>query len=148
MNQVNSVIAEIHQTVDVGNVVIDGILERALEQIRSTEITLEFDVWIPEKLPIAAADLSIVIGNTLDNAIESCLRVDGPSNINLTLRQNQRMLLYEIQNPIGDEHCPKAGEIHGYGLRNVRQCVAKYQGDIEILNAENTFKVSIQIPTA
>ncbi len=148
LNQVNSVIAEIHQTVDVGNVVIDGILERALEQIRSTEITLEFDVWIPEKLPIAAADLSIVIGNTLDNAIESCLRVDGPSNINLTLRQNQRMLLYEIQNPIGDEHCPKAGEIHGYGLRNVRQCVAKYQGDIEILNAENTFKVSIQIPTA
>lgn len=144
--QTSTAISEIHQTVDVGNIVVDGILERALERIRNTEISLTFDVWVPEELPIAAVDLNIIMGNTVDNAIDACQMMDGPSTIQLTLRQNQRMLLYEVQNPVGSQTVPKAGNIHGYGLRNVRECVAKYHGEMETTKFNQTYLVSIQLP--
>lgn len=144
--QTATAISEIHQTVDVGNIVVDGILERALERVRNTEISLTFDIWIPEELPIAAVDLNIIMGNTMDNAIDACQMVDGPSTIQLTLRQNQHTLLYEVQNPIGFQEVPKAGNIHGYGLRNVRKCVAKYHGKMETSRLNRTYLVSIYLP--
>lgn len=144
--QTATAISEIHQTVDVGNIVVDGILERALTRIRNTEISLKFDVWISEELPIAAVDLNIIMGNTVDNAIDSCQTIDGPSTIQLTLRQNQHTLLYEVQNPIGSPKIPKSGKIHGYGLRNVRDCVTKYCGEMETSELNGLYLVSIEIP--
>lgn len=144
--QTATAISEIHQTVDVGNIVVDGILERALTRIRNTEISLKFDVWISEELPIAAVDLNIIMGNTVDNAIDACQTIDGPNTVQLTLRQNQHTLLYEVQNPIGHPKLPKPGKIHGYGLRNVRDCVAKYCGEMETSELNGIYLVSIEIP--
>ena len=144
--QTSTTISEIHQTVDVGNIVVDGILERALERIRNTKISLTFDIWIPEELPIAAVDLNIIMGNTIDNAIDACQMIDDPSTIQLTLRQNHRTLLYEVQNPVGSRTIPKGGNIHGYGLRNVRECVVKHRGEMETAEFNQTYSVSIQLP--
>lgn len=146
LTQATTAISEIHQTVDVGNIVVDGILERALDRIRNTSISLEFDVWISAELPIDAVDLNIIMGNTIDNAIDACQQIVVPSSIHLVLRQNKHLLLYEIQNPIPSNLVPKSGPIHGYGLRNVRERTYKYHGDINVLKQDHSYTVSIQIP--
>ena len=148
LQQATTVLSEIHQTVDVGNAVVNGILERALEQVQNQGISLDFDVWVSDQLPISAVDLYIIMGNTIDNAIEACQQVpaaDSPT-ISLTLRQQNHTLFYAIDNPIPAKQGKKPGDVHGYGIRNVKNCVAKYHGMMTVSKQDGVFSVQIQLP--
>mgnify|MGYP001127401255 FL=1 len=148
LQQATTVLFEIHQTVDVGNAVVNGILERALEQVQNQGISLDFDVWVSDQLPISAVDLYIIMGNTVDNAIEACQQVpaaDSPT-ISLTLRQQNHTLFYAIDNPIPAKQGKKPGDVHGYGIRNVKNCVAKYHGTTTVSKQDGVFSVQIQLP--
>lgn len=148
LQQATTALSEIHQTVDVGNAVVNGILERALEQVQNQGISLDFDVWVSDQLPISAVDLYIIMGNTIDNAIEACQQVpaaDFPT-ISLTLRQQNHTLFYAIDNPIPAKQGKKPGDVHGYGIRNVKNCVAKYHGMTTVSKQDGVFSVQIQLP--
>lgn len=148
LQQATTALSEIHQTVDVGNAVVNGILERALEQVQNQGISLDFDVWVSDQLPISAVDLYIIMGNTIDNAIEACQQVplaDSPT-ISLTLRQQNHTLFYAIDNPIPAKQGKKPGDVHGYGIRNVKNCVAKYHGTTTVSKQDGVFSVQIQLP--
>lgn len=148
LQQATTALSEIHQTVDVGNAVVNGILERALEQVQNKGISLDFDVWVSDQLPISAVDLYIIMGNTIDNAIEACQQVpaaDSPT-ISLTLRQQNHTLFYAIDNPIPAKQGKKPGDVHGYGIRNVKNCVAKYYGMTTVSKQDGVFSVQIQLP--
>ena len=148
LQQATTALSEIHQTVDVGNAVINGILERALEQVQNQGIFLDFNVWVSDQLPISAVDLYIIMGNTIDNAIEACQQVpaaDFPT-ISLTLRQQNHTLFYAIDNPIPAKQGKKPGDVHGYGIRNVKNCVAKYHGMTTVSKQDGVFSVQIQLP--
>ena len=148
LQQATTALSEIHQTVDVGNAVVNGILERALEQVQNQGISLDFDVWVSDQLPISAVDLYIIMGNTIDNAIKACQQVpaaDSPT-ISLTLRQQNHTLFYAIDNPIPAKQGKKPGDVHGYGIRNVKNCVAKYHGMTTVSKQDGVFSVQIQLP--
>lgn len=148
LQQATTALSEIHQTVDVGNAVVNGILERALEQVQNQGISLDFDVWVSDQLPISAVDLYIIMGNTIDNAIEACQQVpaaDSPT-ISLTLRQQNHTLFYAIDNPIPAKQGKKPGDVHGYGIRNVKNCAAKYHGTTTVSRQDGVFSVQIQLP--
>ena len=148
LQQATTALSEIHQTVDVGNAVVNGILERALEQVQNQGISLDFNVWVSDQLPISAVDLYIIMGNTIDNAIEACQQVpaaDSPT-ISLTLRQQNHTLFYAIDNPIPAKQGKKPGDMHGYGIRNVKNCVAKYHGMTTVSKQDGVFSVQIQLP--
>jgi len=148
LQQATTALSEIHQTVDVGNAVVNGILERALEQVQNQGIFLDFNVWVSDQLPISAVDLYIIMGNTIDNAIEACQQVpaaDSPT-ISLTLRQQNHTLFYAIDNPIPAKQGKKPGDVHGYGIRNVKNCVAKYHGTTTVSKQDGVFSVQIQLP--
>lgn len=148
LQQATTALSEIHQTVDVGNAVVNGILERALEQVQNQGIFLDFNVWVSDQLPISAVDLYIIMGNTIDNAIEACQQVpaaDSPT-ISLTLRQQNHTLFYAIDNPIPAKQGKKPGDVHGYGIRNVKNCVAKYHGTTTVSKQDSVFSVQIQLP--
>ena len=148
LQQATTALSEIHQTVDVGNAVVNGILERALEQVQNQGISLDFNVWVSDQLPISAVDLYIIMGNTIDNAIEACQQVpaaDSPT-ISLTLRQQNHTLFYAIDNPIPAKQGKKPGDVHGYGIRNVKNCVAKYHGMTTVSKQAGVFSVQIQLP--
>lgn len=65
----------ISQVVDVNNRVVSVILNEYVQSARAFHIELELDVQIPEVLFVTAADLYVLIGNTMDNAIEACQSV-------------------------------------------------------------------------
>lgn len=149
VKQLENTIGEIHKTVDVGNVVVNGILDRAVELIRGTGIKLVFDVWVPSKIDIAAVDLYIILGNTIDNAIEACLQVnqsDQEPTIKLILKQHDHFLYYEISNPFPEKRAPKSGSNHGYGLSNVQMCTKKHGGTMTLTDDKQQYKVVIRIP--
>lgn len=149
--QAEVAIERIHKTVNVGNAVINGILDRATEQIQQTNIELLFDVWVPEKINIAAVDLYIILGNTLDNAIEACVKLENPAItpcIRFILKQHEHFLYYEILNPFSGELKKKNSKFHGYGLMNVRKCVEKYDGTMDVKYDEHEYQVVVKVPVS
>ena len=61
------------------------------------------------------------------------------------MRQSNHLLYYELKNPYLPGEAPKKGGIHGYGLRNVRACVEKDKGSMDITTDNGFFTVSVQL---
>ncbi len=130
--------------VDVNNRVVNVILNEYVQSTRSADIILEIDVQVPEVLFVTAADLYVLIGNTMDNAIEACMTLPVEQrNISLKLKTHNNMLFYEISNPYTNQHLHLSqNNYHGYGLKNVARCVEKYHGNMQTSENDGIFKVT------
>ena len=122
----------IGNVVDVGNGIISAILNEYKNRAEREKIEFFFSVSIPSKLQISAVDCYIILGNTLDNAIEGALSAsEGERKIYLQLRQHQGTLFYKLENTCSESHTTrKRSKNHGYGLRNVRKCIDKHSGEM------------------
>ena len=139
---------QVGTVVDTNNPVLNSILNYYIQNAHASGVQIELDVWVAEKLGIKAADLSVIIGNTFDNAIEACTHVADPlKEISVVISQKQNVLLYEIRNPYSPSAPPKSGSCHGYGLQNVKACVEKYEGTVYVENKDNVYSVSIRLNT-
>lgn len=123
---------DIGNVVDVGNSVISVILNEYKNRANDEGIKFTFSVSVPEELKITAVDCYIILGNTLDNAIEGTLSVPKEKRrLFLQLRQHQNTLFYKIENTCSESHITRRRDKnHGYGLRNVKKCIEKYSGDM------------------
>ncbi|WP_455720718.1 ATP-binding protein [Agathobacter sp.] len=139
--------SNLEQLVYTGNSIADGILNYGSNKAQSLGISINFDLWLDTELNISPVDLYIIIGNTMDNAIEACdaFPAGQKQSISCTLRQKNHVLLYEISNPIPQVSVKKAGDIHGYGLENVKECVNRNNGFISVKTENDTFCVSITL---
>lgn len=142
--QVQKMLDSISCVVDVNNHVVSVILNEYIQAARAAEIELEMDVQVPEVLFVTAADLYVLIGNTMDNAIEACQSLPPDQRrISLKLITHNNILFFEISNPYTDKHLHRIRSIyHGYGLKNVARCVEKYNGKIEVSKNEGFFQVT------
>ena len=105
------------------------------------------DITIPEVLAISTLLLSVVIGNTFDNAIEAC-RLIAPEKrvIHLQLRKQNRILFYSIENPYIDAVTQlRVGKHHGYGLKNVERAVNQNNGNFQVEKSNGHFIVQIRL---
>ena len=121
--------------VDVNNRVVSVILNEYVSIAKELDAELTMDVQVPSELPITATDLYILIGNTLDNALNAVQALPLESRkIALQLKLHNQVLFYKVQNPFladGKRAQQLNNRYHGYGLKNVRACVSKYQGEIQ-----------------
>lgn len=133
--------------VDVGNTVISVILNDYKSQTEEQNIRFDYDVSVPVNLGITAVDAYVIIGNTLDNAIEACGSLPEEERyIRLQLRMFHDILYYQIENPFSPEYTKKEKKKgHGYGLQNVRRCVEKHKGDLTVHNEQGKYVLSLRI---
>lgn len=140
-------LGNLEQMIHTGNPIVDGILNYGMEKAHNANIPIHFDLWVAPSLAISPLDLYIILGNTLDNAVEACCAIpasDFPS-IHCILRQKNHILFYEITNPIPASPIRKTGEIHGYGLENVKECVRRNGGLFSVHTENATFRVTVTI---
>lgn len=142
LTQVQEMLDSIPCVVDVNNRVVSVILNEYVHAARAAQVDLEMDVQIPEVLSVTAADLYVLIGNTMDNAIEACQSVPKEKRkITLKLKMHNSILFYEISNPFCEEHLHRVrSKYHGYGLKNVVRCVEKYDGNVETSKDSGIFR--------
>jgi len=147
LSEVENLISDIGNTIDVGNPLISVILNQYKSEAEEKEIHFDFDVSVPPELSISAADAYILLGNTLDNAIEACASVPaGDRYINIQLKQHHDILFYSIENPFSEEYKKRVrGKMHGYGLKSVQKCINKYQGDMTVSKDHSVFAFSARL---
>ena len=129
--------------VDVNNRVVSVILNEYFQIAKDAGISIELDVMVPTELFVTAADLYVLLGNTLDNAIEACMELPKEQRrITLKLKKHTSMLYYEISNPYDEKHLHRVrGNYHGFGLKNVAKCVDKYRGKLDVSTTNGVFQV-------
>lgn len=146
LEQLQRMLDDATAIVDVGNSVVNVILNEYAQSAKALGIELRLKVQVPEKLGISAADLYILVGNTMDNAIEACRSL--PQHqcfIELTLRTHQDILYYKVANPYdGTTKRPKDA-MRGHGLDNARRCVAQYDGQLLTQQDQGFFIVSAHL---
>lgn len=131
----------------VGNPVVDALLNQYLRSAKKNQIQVLLDITIPEVLAISTLLLSVVIGNTFDNAIEAC-RLIAPEKrvIHLQLRKQNRILFYSIENPYIDAVTQlRVGKHHGYGLKNVERAVNQNNGNFQVEKSKGLFVIQIRL---
>ncbi len=140
-----------------GNRILDTVLssESLKCQSKKIEITCVAD---GECLNfIHPMDLSALFGNALDNAIESAEKIGNPEErlIYLTVNRQKGFVRIHVANRYTGEvnfkhHLPITNKIdknlHGYGVKSMKQIAEKYGGSIRAEAADNWFKLYILIP--
>lgn len=143
LTEVQEMLDSISCVVDVNNRIVSVILNEYFQIAKNSDISIEIDVQIPPELFVTAADLYVLIGNTLDNAIEACTELPVEQRkIELKLKKHNNILFYEISNPYSEKHFRRVrGNYHGFGLKNVTKCVEKYNGKVDISKEKGIFRV-------
>lgn len=156
VDKLNHVFSPVKKSVSTGNVVIDSILNSKLSQASEKDIDLKIDIAIPEEFPIQDMDITVLLGNLLDNAIENFEKEAGKAII-LKIKYDKGRLLINCENPYHGMlrrrrkfyYSAKGDEgNHGFGLRNIYNVVNKYKGDIRIKDENNMFRVELLLYVA
>lgn len=143
--QAQALIDEIKDVVDVNNRVVNVILNEYINIAKNNGIDVNLDVHIPPELFVTVSDLYVVLGNTFDNSINACLDLEeSKRKISVKIRMHNDMLYYYIENPYDKDYLSKKRDgIHGYGLKNIEQCVQRYNGTVEASSNGEIFSVTI-----
>ena len=147
LSQMEALLDSATEIVDVGNRVLNVILNEYAQIAKTGDIELRLKVQVPEELFVTAADLYVIIGNTMDNALEACKDLPHAHRlIDLTLRMHNDVLYYKLVNPYSTEtqHLSKDPK-RGYGLQNVRKCIQSYTGNMKITRQNGFFTVFIHL---
>lgn len=144
---------EFDKHVQSGNLLVDAILNSKLQIMKQEHIQVEVKCELPEVLSIRDTDICVLVGNALDNAIESCKKLDEEKRsirIYFSIFQNQLYLsvmnaseeVFEEKNKFISS---KRGD-HGYGLKRMESCVNKYNGYFNINQESGVFSLEIMLP--
>lgn len=134
-----------------GNVGIDGVLNYMLQKAKNCGIDVDCRIVIPEELEVSVFDMNIILGNLIENAIEANENVDNPK-IEFLMKYANGAVFVEISNTHsnrikivdGNIVSTKSSDVpHGYGLRNVKKVLAKYDHSILFEDKEGVFVVRI-----
>lgn len=136
-----------------GNVSLDAILSAKIAQAKAEGIAVSVKANVPDSLTISDLELSIVVGNLLDNAIEACRDVSGERFIRLFIAMKGSMLYFSMLNSAGRKKEKKAGlfasqknGIHGFGLRRAQAILEEHGGWVKYNSEDGAFTSEFLVP--
>ena len=135
-----------------GNAVIDSIINFKFQEAEQGNIETSLELKIPETLEVPSFDMTIILGNLLDNAIEAASKAEGRKYLDLKVKYDKGRLLIQSDNPFAGEVIEENGKLltskedernHGLGLENIKKVMQKYNGTTNINYNGNHFSVSL-----
>ena len=138
---------------------IDAILNQAGYEAQSKEIDIQFVLNDLSKVGIPVLDLTVVMSNLLDNAIEGCQRLPADQKRRILVKAiytegQPNSLFFSVMNSslpltiVGD-HLPSTKhppELHGYGLPNVLSILKSYCAEYVMTCEEGHFLFAVEWP--
>ncbi len=143
-----------------GCVAVDSILNVKITKIKEHGITYNSSLQIPSNLNIkdnSVLDVSAILGNLLDNAIEAVCRLDKDSErkIDIMIQYNDNKLIFNIQNtsnPVLTDFThvliksEKGKERYGIGISSIKERVDRLKGYYDFSYEKGQYNALIVIP--
>lgn len=156
LDNITETASRINFLIKTGNDMFDAVVSTKIYSARSMGIRFDAESCRLADLDIDPIDLTSLIGNLLDNAIEACERVEDASARAISLRifNAKGQLGISIDNSTDGQvktvdgrylSTKKHGD-HSIGMRRIDSIVSKYNGFIERSIDGTTFKTKIGLP--
>lgn len=125
-----------------GNIVIDSLISYWFMTAKQKDIEFSVDICVPMMMPFKGADICLILGNLLENAVEAAQKVEGKRYIKIKIKYDKNNLLVFVSNSYRGAiiktkdnrlRTTKSDiENHGVGLASVYRAVTKYHGAVVI----------------
>ncbi len=155
LNQLQEEVKQAVPQVYTGQPAVDSMLHYKMSVAKKANISIKVEASIPEKLKIDDFDITVILGNLLDNAIEACCKLEEEKReITLSLRLVRNQFFVVVENPFKgkirwSQGNPLTGKEdksnHGIGLQNVKRVVEKYNGIVEMSEENKIFRVKTML---
>lgn len=139
-----------------GNSVIDSILSEKSVVCENYKIKFIISSNLSDLSFMDSIDIYIIFGNLLDNAIESQKLVPQDKRyITIHSKKEKNIVFILIENYLDHRiefknDLPKTTKKdkynHGFGIRNVKKTLEKYDGELLLSQKQNVFQATIMLP--
>ena len=132
--------------------IVDALLNQKAYIAKDKNIQIHFEVNDLSNLQLDSVDITTILGNLLDNAIEACVIYGENSQIQVKVLLGNT-LFFAIRNTckpvkIIGEYIPTTkpnAQLHGFGLENVKTLLRKYNGEYAMEYDEGWFTFTGEI---
>jgi len=142
---------------DTGNPVADTVLTTKANSCAENKISLTCIVNGTQLGFVEPLDLATLLGNALDNAIESVLRTEDPDKrlIQVSITRQHGFVIMRFDNYFDGELRYADGQlatrkadplVHGLGLKSIRLVAEKYGGEASVAALDNWFSLTVLLP--
>ena len=135
------------------NVQLNSILSVYRERAEQEGIAFEVAARVPEKLFMGTMDLTALMGNILENAVNGCLRAEEESKrINGRIQIKNGKFLVLLENTcrrsliVKEPERPGRADGSGIGVFSIEKTVEKYGGIVDFHAEGGIFSVRVVIP--
>lgn len=153
----NDSITDLEQTyiaTNTGNLVIDSFISNYSSLAEEEGIQFRTDIRIQQnQILIRDYDLSIILGNLLDNALNACRKIQAPEprQISVQLFTTSQEFIVHIENTTdallhSALHGKEPTLDHGYGIKNVENTTLKYYGSYSHKLEDGIYNAIVSIP--
>lgn len=156
LDHLDTDLTTVDTVIKTGNVMIDAILNSKISLAKARGIFIDAKAIVPKNISMSEVDLSLIIGNLLDNAMEACMKIEEPEKrfIRVYIDILKGQLYIYVMNSI-DEELKRSGKTyistknsryHGFGLMRMDKVVEKYHGYLERQDEEGVFATEVMLP--
>ncbi len=143
--------------INSGNPITDVVLSEWKGEAEKRNIRFRCEFHFPTESRINAFDLSVLLNNALQNAIENTAG-GKDAYIEIESYRRRNVFMIEIRNTFAGklqwdtermlpvtskENADSRSRTHGYGLYNIKKVAESYMGDIDISAEDGEFRLSI-----
>lgn len=132
------------------NDLVNTILSSYESDIKEKGIKLDYTINIPETLPFSDVDLTSILSNGLENAVNAVsLLEESKRIITMDLHMHDGKLLLSIKNPYAHkvemvDGLPVASEEHhGYGTKSIKHVTNKLNGNCQFIARDGQFVLRV-----
>lgn len=135
-----------------GNAAVDSILNYKLQTAQKRQIKIEYTFRLPNQVKAEPDDLAVLLGNSIDNAIEAVSALEEEKRvIRLSMNYDRGILIYKISNEYqkvnksGGRFLSTKGDSkeHGIGMRSMQRIAEKYGGSLKADTCGHIFALEI-----
>lgn len=134
--------------VHTGNNTIDVLLSNKMHIAKKHGITFTTNISITGPLKISDVDLSVILGNLLDNAIEA-VQSESEKNMYLQISANDTVFAIKVANtytkPELTTETRKEKKFHGIGIKSIKNIVSGYGGEFTLTLDDGLVTASVII---
>ncbi len=153
IDQLDQQLMTVDNLVKTGNISLDAILSAKTAQAKAADITVAVTAFVPDNLLITDLELSIVVGNLFDNAIEACMLAQGERFIRIYMKMKGKMLYFSMLNSSGKKEQKKGTlfashkkGLHGFGLRRAEAILKEHGGWCKYNSEDGAFTSEFLVP--
>lgn len=156
LSSINASLDKIDFRIRTGSDLLDAIVNAKISRADASNIRFQTEVS-KISLEIEPVDVTTLVGNLLDNAIEACERitdVNSERHVRLEIYELKNQLFVSVHNTtngaVKQENgvfiTSKKGPHHGIGTQQIDSIVTKYNGYISRNMNNNAFEVLVRLP--